>query len=236
MKMTTRSLLSGAAIGGLSTIAFAFAPMGSAQAATITTLRNTGVNSSGGLLGDGVADTNYTLLSAPTGANTGVVARTNPNAPVWTAPNGTSQWIGPNTNSVFDDVAGIYTYRTTFDLSGLIASTAQITGQFSADDRATDILLNGVSLGLSTGGGYGGSTFTPFSISSNFVEGINTLDFIVVNDPSGIDGINPIGLRVELAGTAAAQAIPEPSEMLGTVVALGSVVLLKRKLTKKKLG
>jgi len=57
-------------------------------------------------------------------------------------------------------------------------------------------VLNGVSLGLVNGGGFGG--FTDFAIVSDFVEGTNTLDFVVSNAEPGV---NPTGLRVELRGT-----------------------------------
>ncbi len=46
------------------------------------------------------------------------------------------------------------------------------------------------------------SAFTPFVISSGFVAGENTMDFIVNN---GGSSRNPTGLRVDLSGTAQPQ-------------------------------
>lgn len=99
-------------------------------------------------------------------------------------------------------------------------------------NNGVDILLNGASLGLNVGGF---NAFSPnFTIASGFVAGVNTLDFVVRNDPGS--GDNPIGLRVEVSGTADAASVPEPSDMLGTAIAFGSIVMIKRKLTKKTLG
>jgi hypothetical protein len=64
----------------------------------------------------------------------------------------------------------------------------------AVDNTVTDILINGVSTGF-TASSF--STFTPFTISSGFVQGVNTLDFVWTN-ASG-----PSGLRVEVAGTVA---------------------------------
>jgi hypothetical protein len=64
-----------------------------------------------------------------------------------------------------------------------------------------DIRLNGTSTGITAGGFSGWSSFT---ITSGFVAGLNTLDFVVVNTGSSP---NPTGLRVELSGTAQANVV-----------------------------
>jgi hypothetical protein len=58
--------------------------------------------------------------------------------------------------------------------------------------------LNGVTVGPTSSSF---SSLTPFSLTSGFVAGINTLDFILTNGPTG-GPQNPTGLFVELSGYA----------------------------------
>jgi hypothetical protein len=239
MKIKTRSVVGSLTIGSIATLALAFSPIQQAQAATITSLYNTGVDGSGVVLADGtLGDAHYTLT--PPGAvgagNTNVVRvrQTVGGYPIppWVGDDTISAWIGPNNATNLSSNGGLYDYQTTFDLTGFDYTTASISGQWAADDNIK-ILLNGNEvLPLTTGAHYSNWTSLA-SISSGFQAGINTLDFIVNNDGGG-----PTGLRTELIGTAnlAATTVPEPSDLMGTTIAFGSAVLLKRKLTKKNIG
>ena len=166
---------------------------------TITDLYNTGVDNARQILGDSIADSHYTLATYPAGTVTvaeGNVSRavTTPNkdlAPInWIANTQTARWIGPNTASSTGPV-GDYSYTTTFTLPSF--SEALIVGQIAVDDRITDILINGVSVGnpvpLSSW-----TTIQRFSISTGFVVGTNTIEFKLhsIGGPTGlqIDGIN----------------------------------------------
>ena len=166
---------------------------------TIIDLYNTGVDNARQVLGDSVADSHYTLATYPAGTVTvaeGNVSRavTTPNkdlAPInWIANTQTARWIGPNTASAYGPV-GDYSYKTTFTLPSF--SEASIVGQLSVDDRITDILINGVSVGnpvpLSSW-----TTVSRFSISTGFVVGTNTIEFKLhsIGGPTGlqIDSIN----------------------------------------------
>jgi hypothetical protein len=233
MKITTRSLVNCFAISSIAIMSATFGSVISAQAATIGDLYSTGVDNSGVVLGEGVSDSHYSLLSVPSGTND-VVARASTVPSVWLGSNTTSAWIGPNTDGAFNAPEGDYIYRTTFDLSNFIASTAEIKGKWTADNTATDIFLNGKSLGLA------GNTFNAFSSDftildgtngANFVEGVNELKFFV-NNAVG-PGSNPTGLRAELSGTATTKPVPEPADFIGTAIAFGSVVMLKRNFSKK---
>lgn len=188
----------------------------STQAATIG-LSNTGVDALGVPLANGTTpDLHYSLVSAPAGAATSTRVLTSADGyPVgpWLGDTVTSAWIGPNTADANGPV-GNYTYRTTFDLTGLDPLTATITGRWSTDNNGIAILLNGANTGNP------GTSFTQFSegyvsfsIASGFVAGVNTLDFQVYN------GGGPTGLRVEMSGTAA--VVPEP-----TTVVAGALLLL----------
>ena len=71
----------------------------------------------------------------------------------------------------------------------------------AADDSVT-ILLNGVKKATIPLPAWG--ALVPFTISGDFVPGINKLDFVVPNS----DG--PTGLHVQLSGTAAAKPAVAP--------------------------
>ena len=178
-----------------------------------------------GLGAEGSAEPNYTLTSSPCASAScgGVFVAITDGYPIppWIANNAASKWIKPQGGAVDDDPDGDYTYRTTFDLTGLDPTTASITGQWATDNAGGDILVNGISTGYATGiQSY--LAFSAFSISGGFVAGLNTLDFLVNNDPCPCN--NPSGLRVEMTGTAA--AVPEPSTLL--LMGAGVLVLLGR--------
>jgi hypothetical protein len=216
MKMTTRTLLSGVALSG-ATLAMAFGSVDRAQAASIG-LGNTGVGT-------------YDVTGG--GSTTIVPNGAFPIGP-WLDNDATSSWIGSTSMA-----AGDFTYSTTFDLAGLNKSTASIFGNWAGDNTGISILLNGSATGITANAGsVNFAGFTAFNIDStaNFEDGLNTLSF-TINNADG-PGNNPAGLRVAMTGTADATStsVPEPSDLVGTAFAFGSVVLLKRKMTKKKLG
>jgi len=165
------------------------------------TIYNTGVTSSG-LAADGSTDAHYTLISSADPSYPGpaaLVVNSNswPLPSPWLADGPNSKWIGPRADAGNSNSAGNYTYRTTFDLTGMDPTTANLTGSVAADDSVT-VKLNGAV--VASAGGF--SSFTYFSITAGFVAGVNTLDFVVNN---GGTSASPTGLRVEIGGTAAPQ-------------------------------
>ena len=191
---------------------------------TITTLYSTGqglMASGPGESGNnppGIVDPHWSLIQAPTGAtvygdDAFTIAAGGKNV---LAPSGT-QWIGPNPSSSFNAPPGDYTYQTTFSLAGFVASSAIIQGQFAADNDVASITLNGGSVPLSSHGNL--LSLTDFTISSGFVSGVNTLDFIVVNlgsEPS------PTGLLVDFT-SATASIVAEPTSLF--LLAMGCCVV-----------
>ncbi len=104
-----------------------------------------------------------------------------------------SGYIGP---APFGDVEpGEYHYTTTFNLIGCDPTTASIKLAFYYyDNTIIDVLLNGVDTGIP---GPTPPVSTWFTISSGFVTGINTLKFVVGNNP-GYSSRNPTGFKIQM--------------------------------------
>jgi hypothetical protein len=135
---------------------------------------------------------------------------------------GNSLFVNHTGDGQSAEPVGIYTYRTTFDLTGLDPSTAVVTGRTLVDNDLFDILINGVSTGNS-GSGFDANSIRDFTIESGFVEGLNTLEFLVNN--AG-ETPNPTGFRVDLL-RGAAMPIPEPSAF--ALVSAAGLALLSRR-------
>ena len=179
------------------------------QAAVIPTLFSTGVDAGGNALAPGAADPHYTV-SGP-GAGPSPFVTLCPGCLGWIGNVGPAQWVDPDGNG---GAAGTFTYTTTFDLTGFDPNTASIAGVFSVDDELAQVLLNGATV-VGVGGG-NWFTLTPFTISSGFSFGINTLTFVVPNTGG------PGGLQVSLSGTA---ATPEPGSILLFVSGIAAFVV-----------
>lgn len=169
------------------------------SAAPIPKLYSTGVNDDGTPLGNATKDPHYTLVESADEAYLGPDLFTlTPGFPVgpWLAEGPSSRWIAPRPQQGIGNNEGQYIIRTTFDLTGFDPNKAKITGKWAVDNSGADILINGISTGLANNAGFGG--FTDFTIETGFIEGVNTIEFVVINAPSGI---NPTGFRAELRGT-----------------------------------
>jgi hypothetical protein len=194
---------------------------GAAHANSIV-IFNTGVDTFGNTLPDAtVGDPHYTLTSVPGGSTTDIRVRTSaggyPIGP-YIGDDVLSTWIGPNNDTMIDGPVGTFIYETTFNLTGLNPATASLTIGWSTDNNGLDVVLNGSSTGQTTSDSQFLVGFSTFTISSGFVAGINTLDFLVNN------GGGPTALRTEISGTADSAGVPEPMSLvlLGSgFVALG---------------
>jgi ELWxxDGT repeat protein len=161
----------------------------------------TGLDNSGSPLPDGAIDPHYQLVASADPSNHGpnsyVVLENQYPFQFWIADTATSKWISSKADQSRNDAGGIFDYQTTFDLSGFDPSTAQLTGRFTEDNEMVDILINGHSTGIQNSPAQW-AVWTPFTISSGFQPGLNTIVFHTHNDDSGSAG----GVRVEMTGTA----------------------------------
>ncbi len=157
----------------------------------ITTLFSSGVDEQGNPLTPGQYDPHYRFVA------TGSQAIAMQNHPAWLANDALSQWIGLSGQGTDNQAPGQFIIATTFDMTNWDPATAVITLYLSTDNRVDNVLINGVSTGIACTD-YS-TWYGPYVINSGFVEGLNELRFVLVNE--GFDA-NPAGLRVRLEGTA----------------------------------
>jgi hypothetical protein len=212
-------------------------PCGHALADPIPGLFNTGVDDSGAPRADNDVESHYQMVAPSNVEGAPFVTTSAGGFPIgpWLDDNDLSAWITPaeDANGPGDnDGSSSYYYETTFDLTGFVPATAQISGQWSSDNLGLDILLNGVSTGFTNPAQFG--EWTEFSLSGDngdpFVAGLNTLSFVTNNGGGEDPPDGPTGVRVEMTGSAV--MVPEPSTLaLCGLAMLAAVVGLWRKRT-----
>lgn len=196
-----------------------------AQGAVIPGLYTTGVDSAGAALGLGVADPHYIVLDGAIAGSSAVTMSSIPGS--YISNDSSSLWIWESANGFPTNVTR--TFRISFDLTGLDPSTANITGTWATDNSGVDIRINGVSTGHTSGSF---TSYSSFALSSGFVHGLNTLDF-VVQDLGVISGFR-VG---SISGTADAvsdpgQSVPEPAS-LALIIGAGGLALGSRWMREK---
>ena len=171
-------------------------PMGGWE--PLPTVFSSGLDANHAVLAPGAVDPHYrlTLSAQSTPPPPAIPATVIQNNPAWLANDSASSWIGPVNPGTANAAAGVYNYRTTFSLSGYDLASAVIMASASVDNELTNVLLNGVSQGM-TWADYA-SFSAGFPLTNGLLAATNTLDFFTVNDGPGA---NPAGFRVELTGT-----------------------------------
>ena len=214
MKMTTRSLFNGVAVGSVATLAFAFGAVDRAQAATFSFSDNFDADNGGAAQ---LAYTGFTNWNV-TAADVDLIG------------NGSFDFFPGN--GLYVDLNGAapgqITSKTAYAFSAgdVVNLGFTLAGAGDASNPSVTVALG--SLFSQTFTRTQGQAFTPFSTS--FVVGSDTNSALTFTSAGGTNG----GLlldNVSLASTSA--AVPEPSDLAGTAFAFGSVVLLKRKFGKK---
>jgi hypothetical protein len=189
-----------------------------AHAAQILDLYDTGVDDSGTPLMDGMVENHWTVSDA---GNAFVYDN-----PAYNLPSD-ARFIAQESDGGY--ITNPNTYSLTFDLTGLDATTAQLSGMFEADNYAT-VFLNGHQLAQDIQGTDTSNftSFTAFSATSaDFVSGANVLSVVLTDTgpPSAV-------LISGLSGTAdLAGVVPEPAAwtlMLAGFGAAGAMLRRRR--------
>jgi hypothetical protein len=121
-----------------------------------------------------------------------------------------SQWISAVAGDAHVPDRVLYTFRTTFDLTGMRPSTAKLNGRFVADNHVRAIRLNGHSVPVPAHGYREFGFFHAFSTNRGFVERTNVLEIDVENgEPDDVATSSMLGLLLELDGSVVS-AWPEP--------------------------
>jgi VCBS repeat-containing protein len=177
----------------------------------ITGLFNTGVNDAGNALALGTADSHYSLISAPAGSTTSNTALQLGYA--WIKNDADSSWIG----SAGFEPTGIYKYQTGFTLqAGADPRSVHIGFDIATDNYLRDILVNGVSTGISSNVQYTALThFELNGVNAAFKSGANTITFVIDNRdtvPPIPGSAGPTGLRID--NMTATVAVIAPSNVV----------------------
>ena len=194
-------------------------------AVPITSLYSTGVDNAGSLLagGNGVVDTHYSLLSGP-----GIVGT--PSAvtyfnSAYVADGSSSRWISVDASGSHD--AGDYVFRTTFNLTGFNTALTSLSFTCGVDNRVADVQINGTSVfGLGNSCDSYVNLGLPRQINSNFLAGVNTLDFTVRND----DDEGPVAFRVQYTSDTTpigSSEVPEPGTLLISAAGIAALQILR---------
>lgn len=154
------------------------------------------------------------------------------------------------------DINGFWTATTTFSLPSSSGVTLNFSS-FIADDRGVILLNNnvvgswginspGIGLMQLTNGGpttsfnfsSNSSTAGSGSVSSGFVSGVNTLQFVVNNTNAGISGATdnggPYDTWLSVQGTVAVTPVPEPESYAMLLAGLGLIGVVSRRRTTAK--
>lgn len=167
-------------------------------------LHNSGIG-----LGEGDEDSHWRIIAGP-----GQVGQQQPYAVVCkpderylaNAPE-LSQWVSmPNWQSAAPN--SVYTFQTTFDLSGYDLATIQLFGRFLADNGIHAVRVNGKSVKVESwvdnvyGQQFDHNEFRFLNVTEGLVSGTNVIEIDVLNgifqEPVELRGDpNPMALRVE---------------------------------------
>jgi hypothetical protein len=218
MKMTTRSLVNTVAIGSITTLAMAFGSVSSAQAATLVDENfdavATGLNLTGGV-------GSFTATAVATGGGVDVVGPST--FPLSYGGNGYGNYLDLNG----DNAGQLESSNFTFNVGDVV----NLSFDYGQNGGGSADVFLGSSLtpifSLTAPGA--SSTFTPYTYSTTIASSFNgSLRFVATGAGNG--GIVLDNIKLTANNTS---AVPEPSDFVGTAIAFGSVVMLKRNFGKK---
>lgn len=133
----------------------------------------------------------------------------------------TSEWVWDE-NRALSPV----TFTHTFDLTGFNIGTASLTGVWGVDNFGT-AFLNGTAISTIPFGYAAFETLTAYGATGGFVNGLNTLSFVVENPGPYGSSSNPAAFRAE--ALIEASPVPVPAALPLLVAALASLGALSRR-------
>jgi hypothetical protein len=183
----------------------------SVQAAPIIDI-STGRNG-GGLIGFGLLDDDWDLISAPGSVITGD-AKVISKHPAWFNSEPDARWISSQT--AFSGLTALPPGDYIFELNFVISKpgfTFDITADYGADNGVPLITLNGNTVFSGNSGGFGSLYPSSLSVTNQsfFLDGLNTLQ-VTVNNAGETD--NPEGFVLRGSVNSEAAPVPEPSTLL----------------------
>ena len=163
-------------------------------------IANTGQDAAFSLQTNGVLSSTWTVKKPGSSTFTSAYVITNNSA--WLTNGTNSKWIGPASSGSGNSAIGTYTYRTFFDLTGVVTNQLKIYFRISADNTLLATRLNGTNVNLS-GGSYNQwlpssaatNVLFGFQLTNGFLPGTNALEFDVSNGTSGRN--NPTGFQAQ---------------------------------------
>ncbi len=145
-------------------------------------LFSTGLDANGNAIADGGNDPHY-VLSYTAQGTPGMAAIVSLNNAAWLANDPASKWISVVSSGATSINGGGYGYRTTFSLTDFLLNTVRVNFSVAIDNAMTNVFLNGVAQNLNF---TGFATYSsPFTLSSGFANGANTLEFGTENQGAG---------------------------------------------------
>lgn len=147
----------------------------------------------------------------------------------------TGVWIGPTSDQTSESgsVSGTTVYQVTFNLTGLDYTTADLYLTLAGDDLVSLVTLNGNTIFTHSGSEMWSSGTTVPTVTTDFVAGVNTLDFTVPNysNDGAFSCCGPTGLAAAADVTANAVTTPEPGTLgITGLTLIGLAALLRRRL------
>ncbi len=211
-------------------VAFAFLLLGTLNVlADTVTIRGSGRDNTGAALAGGSLDPHYTI----TAYNGTTLA--SPLATYVVDAGGLYPYTIAAADSLSPNVLGNgdYTYTTTFDLTGLDASTAELTGIWGGDDSPGGVLLNGTAVSAPTTYPSGCCYFQgSLDITSGFVDGTNTISFVIDQTDNWYDYARIGDLTVTASPISGTSSVPEPASM--TLLGTGLLAAVGRMRSKRR--
>jgi len=198
---------------------------------------STGLNGSGNIICTSgstacglVADANWTVVDSFGSATPSAAQVVDPSDADWYGgwvANATatpaSDWIAYNGDNCCDN--GLGTYTRTFNLTGYNLSTVSISGSWTLDDSGI-LVLNGKTIGVLGDGNWGTMNAFSDSTSTDFNQGVNTLQIEITDTDNFLEGVNLSGT---LTGTQTG-VVPEPSNVAVALIAgFAALLVLARR-------